>query len=118
VSATLASGARANFGATALAAPPALQIAIFSGNNQSGPAGTVLPQQLIVRVTDGAGTPLANETVTFTVLSGGGSVIASDKTGALGRANTPLTLGTTPGTNTVKATIRTGAFVIFTANGN
>jgi hypothetical protein len=96
-----------------------LRIAIVSGNNQSGPAGSLLPSALKVQVKDqNTGLPVAGVTVTFAVQTGGGSVSPLTViTNGEGWASTRLTLGPTPGQNTVKASVPGGAFVTFTANG-
>ncbi len=62
--------------------PPNLQMQIGSGNNQSGPAGTVLPQALRVNLTP---TPLGydgpfQETITWTVDTGNATFVESGKT--------------------------------------
>jgi Tol biopolymer transport system component len=44
------------------------------GTMQRGPAGSVLPSPLWVRVTDAYSNPIPDLAVTFTVLSGGGSI--------------------------------------------
>jgi len=95
-----------------------LAIAIFSGNNQSGPTGTTLATPLKVRVTDtSTGLPVAGIVVTFAVQTGGGSVTPlTATTNGEGWASTKLTLGA--GQNTVKASLPSGAFVTFTATGN
>src|SRR5687767_11304368 len=56
---------------------------IVSGDNQSAPAGTVLPQPLVTRVVDG-GQPVASEVVTFEVVPPGGMI-----------GDTPFSLGAT-----------------------
>ncbi|MEH2263611.1 N,N-dimethylformamidase beta subunit family domain-containing protein [Nostoc sp.] len=81
-----------------------------SGDNQTGAAGTALPNPLLVQVKDSAGNPQSGVTVNFAVSSGGGSVSpASAVTNTSGQVSTILTLGavlgsTQPVTNTVSAT--------------
>ncbi|MEO6055987.1 MAG: hypothetical protein ABIQ49_04030, partial [Gemmatimonadales bacterium] len=56
-------------------------IAIVSGNDQSAPAGAVLDQALVVRVTDALNRAVEGQTVAFTIDAGGGQVApASAKT--------------------------------------
>lgn len=96
-------GRTASFSATAVAGP-ADSLVKVSGDNQSAPAGTTLPESLVVRVADRFGNPVAGHTVSFAVASGGGSVSpTSANTGSTGRARTRWTLGTAPGTQTVQA---------------
>lgn len=85
--------------------PTPNSMAVSAGNNQVGAAGTALPESLAVIVRDQGGAPLADVTVTFTVLAGGGSVSPGSRaTGADGIAKTRRTLGTNAGTQTVLAT--------------
>lgn len=86
----------------------------------SGAPGAPLATQLRVIVRDRLGAPIAGQTVTFTVTSGGGSVSsASVVTGADGAASTTLTLGASPGSNTVTVSVAGGSAgsVVFTATG-
>lgn len=86
-----------SFSATALPAN-ANGLSIVSGDGQSGPAGTVLPEPLVVEVTDAFGNPIAGVEVAWTV-EGGGSVSASSSTtDASGRASVTRTLGSAAGT--------------------
>jgi hypothetical protein len=100
-------------------------IAIQSGNNQAAPAGGMLPDPLVARVTLG-GAPVDQEDVTFTIDAGGGKLGATAatlgatftiKTNPSGDATLPLwQLGPTPGSvQRVRASISSGAFVIFDA---
>lgn len=91
-----------------------------SGDNQSGTAGTALPNPLVVEVKNSAGNPQAGTTVTFAVTGGGGSISpTSAVTNANGQASTVLTLGTTPDTtNTVSATVSGVGTVSFNARTN
>src|SRR5579883_1860254 len=95
-----------------------------SGDNQTGTAGTALPNALVVQVKDGSGNPQSGVTINFAVTSGGGSVSpTSAVTNANGQASTVLTLGAAPGatspvTNTVTATASSIGSVTFTATAN
>jgi hypothetical protein len=76
----------------------AAKIEIVSGDKQKGPAGTTLAQQVVVRVLDTRDRPVANQDVTFTIGSGGGSVApATVKSNAAGEAAASWTLGPTSG---------------------
>jgi hypothetical protein len=77
-----------------------------SGDAQQAAPGALLTDPLVVRVVDGGGNPIPNETVTFTVRGGGGSMApASIASGANGRAQTRWTLGPNAGLNTMAASI-------------
>ncbi|NDJ24006.1 DUF4082 domain-containing protein [Nostoc sp. B(2019)] len=95
-----------------------------SGGNQTGAAGTPLPNPLVVEVKDSAGNPQSGVTVNFAVTSGGGSISpASAVTNTSGQASTSLTLGASPGatspvTNSVSATASGIGSVTFSATAN
>ena len=81
-------------------------VSIISGDNQTGLTGEALADPFVVEVRDGSNTPLADVTVTFTVLTGGGTLSATTgTTGANGQAESTLTLGSDPGTNTVEVSV-------------
>jgi glucose/arabinose dehydrogenase len=93
--------------ATALVGAPA-SVAIISGNGQSATVGTVLPDPLVVRVTDQYGNPTPNTRIEWTVLQGGGSVSTSvSTTDATGRANAQWALGPVEGENRLTASVGT-----------
>jgi alpha-tubulin suppressor-like RCC1 family protein len=52
------------------------KLLVVSGDMQSAPVGTELPQPLVVRVVDDQGRPVRNQLVNFVVTAGGGSVFA------------------------------------------
>ena len=102
-----------------------MAINIQDGDNQAAPAGQLLAQPLIARVSQGGGI-IANEPVTFEVLAGGGRIGSSPaalgpaplsrNTNAAGDADIVWELGPTPGSvQQIKASISNGAFVIFNA---
>ena len=79
---------------------------IISGVDQAGLPGDALEKPFVVEVRDQTDTPLPGVEVTFTVTAGGGTVqpeIAT--TDENGRAESTLTLGSTPGTNTVRVSV-------------
>jgi uncharacterized protein YhjY with autotransporter beta-barrel domain len=94
-------------------------LSIVSGNNQSAPAGTQLPQDFVVSVAPPAGGgTLGGVTVRWQVASGGGTLAAATSTtGSDGRASNRLTLGPNAVGNTVTASVDGGGSVTFTATG-
>ena len=92
------------FNAEASRIPKKLEI--ISGVDQEGLPGDALEKAFVVEVRDQTDTPLPGVEVTFTVTAGGGTVqpeIAT--TDENGRAESTLTLGSTPGTNTVRVSV-------------
>src|SRR6266568_3138598 len=53
-----------------------LSLSVVSGNNQTAPPGTELPNPLVARVEDSRGHVVRGQIVNFIVVSGGGSVFA------------------------------------------
>ena len=89
-----------------------------SGDGQEGEAGAALGEPFVVEVRDQNGNPLPGARVTFAVTAGGGGLSATTATtDADGRASATLTLGRTPGRNTVRAAVTGVEPVIFTATG-
>ncbi len=89
------------FSALAFAGNPT--IAIVSGNNQSGPTNTLLPDPLTVQYNDTAGSPIIGGSLIYEVTSGNavfesnGSTQAFVSTDNLGRAGARVILGSAPG---------------------
>ncbi len=72
----------------------------------TGAVGDLLAQDLLVRVSDAGGTPVANASVSFSVTSGGGSLSALSATSNVdGVASTRWTLGPAVGEQRVQATV-------------
>ena len=83
----------------------ATTLAEVSGDDQSAVVSSELSNPFVVQVNDQNGDALSGITVAFAVTAGGGSLSdTSVTTGADGRAESTLTLGSTAGTNTVTAT--------------
>ena len=95
------------FSAEATLPPPMpTTLSIISGDNQSGLTGDPLANPFVVEVRDQYDDPMEGVTVTFAVLTGGGSLSPETVlTDANGRAESTLTLGIDPGTNTVEVNI-------------
>jgi uncharacterized protein YjdB len=72
--------------------PSALRI--VSGNGQTAPRGTTLPNPLVVEVVDQYGNPFPGATVTWSATRGGSLSPSTVVTGANGRASVQWTLGT------------------------
>lgn len=82
----------------------AAKIAAVAGDGQSGVVGSVLPDSLVVRVTDSKDRPVEGQQVSFTVTAGGGTVVPpSATTNSDGRASARWSLGPTAGSQTVVA---------------
>jgi outer membrane protein OmpA-like peptidoglycan-associated protein len=97
-------------------------IAINAGNSQSATAGTAVAVRPSVVVRNGFGNVVSGATVVFAVASGGGSLASSGTvtSDGSGIATAPVwTLGSSPGSNSLTATV-TGAAespLTFTATG-
>ncbi|MGH7619721.1 MAG: Ig-like domain-containing protein [Gemmatimonadaceae bacterium] len=91
---------------------------VGSTNNQTGVVGAPLAQPVGVIVTDQNAQPLANATVTWTVIGSGGSVASpSSTTDATGSATVVWTLGPVVGADSLTAAIGTGASTSIVAMG-
>jgi adhesin/invasin len=87
-----------------------------ASQNQTGVVGEALAQPIVVHVTDQNGAALQNAVVSWTVVSGGGSVSESTTlTDAGGNASVTWTLGPTAGVDSLRASVASGASVIITA---
>ena len=85
----------------------------ISGDNQQGVPGAALEQPFVVVVRDQKWQLFAEVPVVFTVTEGGGTLsITSTTTDANGRAQSTLTLGSEPGTNTVEVSVEGIAEVV------
>jgi adhesin/invasin len=93
-------------------------VAIVRGDQQNGTIGQVLPDSLVVRVTDRFDNPVAGAEVTWTADNGGSVNPATSTTDSDGRAATTRILGTVAGTFTTHVTVAgfTGDPVVFVAN--
>ena len=79
---------------------------IISGDEQEGLPGAALEKPFVVEVRDQTGEPLPDVQVTFSVSIGGGTLsVTSATTDGKGRAESILTLGPNPGTNTVTVSV-------------
>src|SRR4051794_20209718 len=92
----------APFVATALPAD-ASGIAMFSGDEQSGPVGSTLSDPLVVKVTDAFGNPIAGITVHWSAEGQGSVSDETTVTGDDGKTSVTRTLGPNAGTQTTLA---------------
>ena len=108
------------FSAEATLPPVPTTLSIISGENQNGMTGEVLANSFVVEVRDQYDAPMEGVTVTFTINAGGGSLSdTSVKTDANGLAQSTLTLGSTPGTSTVEASVEgLSQMVVFNAEAS
>jgi adhesin/invasin len=91
-------------------------LSVVAGDAQSGEVGTTLAIEPAVKVVDAGGNPLAGVAVEWAVVAGGGSVSAdSSVTDGTGVATVAWTLGTSPGADTLSATIAGVTPVVFHA---
>jgi hypothetical protein len=96
--------------------PPPTQIAMQSGDLQTGAAGDTLALDLIVVVRAADSLPVRGVRVTFAATAGGGNVLTSSTvTDGLGFARSFVRLGTSLGENSFTATVAGLAPVTFTA---
>lgn len=99
----------------------AASVSAFAGNNQSVTVGRPVAIEPSVRVVDAFGNPIVGVEVVFDVTSGGGTAVSRRPlTNANGVAEVGgWTLGETPGTNTLRATVAgngiTNNPIVFTA---
>ncbi|HEV7595815.1 MAG TPA: hypothetical protein VGO33_12525, partial [Gemmatimonadaceae bacterium] len=85
--------------------PP--HIAVVAGDKQSGVPGQALATPLAIALTTADGSPLAGDTISWSVVSGSGSLSASSVvTDAAGGASVTWTLGNEVGPQSVKAGVR------------
>ncbi|HYF39998.1 MAG TPA: Ig-like domain-containing protein, partial [Gemmatimonadales bacterium] len=73
------------------------------GDLQSAPVGTVLPDSLVVLVTDAFGNPIADQPVNWAAEGGGSVSAAATRTDANGETWVKRTLGSTAGSQTTTA---------------
>lgn len=99
------------------AAPASLQI--VSGNGQSATVGTSVADAPTVRVLDDQSNAVSGVTVSFSVISGGGSVAGATATsnGAGDASPSSWALGTTAGSNQLRASVAGVPTVTLTATG-
>jgi hypothetical protein len=94
------------------------EIISYGGDQQVALAGSVLPLQLSVLVTADRGVPVANVSVSWSVVEGGGTISpASSTTNSSGVASATFTLGPAAGPQRAQAEVSNlaGSPVIFTA---
>lgn len=92
-------------------------VAVASGDLQTAVVATALPLPLIAQALDAQSRPVSGATVTWQVVSGGGSITAGvTTTDSDGRATATWTLGVTAGEEVATATVGT-ALATFHATG-
>ena len=81
-------------GSTEPTSPVAARLVVLSGDGQHAVAGQLLPEPVSVQVLDSSDHPMPDQTLTFEVLSGGGSLsLDSAATNGAGMVSTSWTLG-------------------------
>jgi len=102
---TVSGSGFSNTTATATAkAGPATAILANGGTKQTGPAGSTLPNPIVVKAQDIYKNGVAGITINFTANNGGVVTPTSAVTDSTGNARTSLTLPNTVGTVIVNAT--------------
>jgi Tol biopolymer transport system component len=87
--------------------PANSRLEVVSGNGQTAPADSALPQPLVLRLVEPTGTPIQGGRITWSVVAGGGRLDSlASTTGADGQASRRWTLGSVPGEQRVRATVR------------
>jgi alpha-tubulin suppressor-like RCC1 family protein len=102
------------FDAIATPAAPAI-VVIVSGNDQVAQPGSLLPDSLVIRVTDLYENPVKDVNVTWAAVGSGGGTVspAAGKTNQVGRLATAWTLGSGGGPKELRASasgVATGSF--------
>lgn len=88
-----------------------------TGDDQLAAQGSVLTQPITVILADSAGFPVTGETVSFSIMTGGGSVSpANPVSDASGHAKTTWTMGSGSTIQTVSATVNGTNVAVFTGN--
>jgi hypothetical protein len=96
--------------------PTPAQLQAAAGGGRTGTVGTALAAPLVVRATDASGRRMRGVAVSWSTLSGGGTLsTASSVTDDAGEARTQWTLGTTAGEQSVAATVQGLPPVLLTA---
>ena len=86
-----------------------------TGDNQTAPTNTQLPEAFTVLIANQFGQSMENVTVSWTILTGGGLLLVlGDKTDAGGVAKAQYTTGSTAGTATIQAKVSGVPPVVFT----
>jgi hypothetical protein len=87
----------------------------IAGDGQWAPAGSVLPQALVVEVGEQGGRPSAGEKVSFSGLYGNSGMVESSarQSDEQGRASAALSLGSLPGNVMVAAKVHEGPVTVF-----
>jgi hypothetical protein len=99
--------------------PPATVVLTQLHDGQTGAPGEILPDRLVIIATDPGGNPIGGLPVTWTVLTGGGTIVtAMPATGPKGYANIIFQLGPTTGQQTVEASVPGATPAIFTLTAN
>lgn len=88
-----------------------------SGDGQNGALGQAVPESLVVRVRDQAGTALAGVAVNWVILSGGGVTSTASATNAAGLSAVTWTVGSVAGENAIEARVANVPPARFTAMG-
>lgn len=84
---------------------PGATLTAVAGSNQFGKVGVALSQPLVVQVSNAEGAAVGGATVSWTVVTGGGSVPGTSTTGSNGQATAAYQPGSLVGVHTIRATL-------------
>jgi len=90
---------------TATGAPGAASALVIGGDGQTGGIDQALPAPLTAQVVDQHGNPRAGDAVTWSVVTGGGTIAGTSPTDASGTATATWTLGSVLGAQTATVSI-------------
>jgi hypothetical protein len=106
---------------SSVSAGEAEEIELVSGNNQEGPVARELDEPFVIRVLDQNDNPVSGQQVEFSIDSTPSAAVGQSMsesevtTDSDGYASSTLTLGSTPGTYTVVASVNGAGSVTFSA---
>jgi hypothetical protein len=111
--ATITARAGGASGTASVTVQQAVDSLATSGDAQSAEAGSPLDSAVVVRAFDARGNPVSGAPVSFTVLSGGGSVDpATGTTDGTGAAATAWAMGDTAGVQELEVVVAAGSVVV------
>lgn len=110
---------QAQINVTYMGSIPMQKIIKISGENQTGPVDTTLPEPLVIEVVDSNGAPVPNQQVTFTVAKSDGALTSTNQQGQTvtavtdqnGQASVQFMLGSRVGVGNNQVSVTAPGFV-------